>query len=66
MARDIRRIFPSLPERFSRRDVCAALGYEPDRGALYKSLQKLAAQGDFEIEVIGKGQKGTVYRKTGG
>lgn len=66
VTRDICAIFPSLPERFSRRDVCAALGYEPDRGALYKALQKLAAQGDFEIEVIGKGQKGTVYRKTDG
>jgi len=61
---DVCEIFPSLPERFTRRDVCEALGYEPDRGALYKTLQGLAAQGDFAIEAKGKGQKGTVYRKT--
>ncbi|MFL6236204.1 MAG: hypothetical protein ACJ76N_23935 [Thermoanaerobaculia bacterium] len=62
---DVCEIFPSLPERFTRRDVCDALGYEPDRGALYKVLQGLAAQGDFAIEAKGKGQTGTVYRKTG-
>lgn len=61
---DVCEIFPNLPERFTRRDVCDALGYEPDRGALYKTLQGLAAQGDFAIEATGKGQKGTVYRKT--
>lgn len=63
---DVRAIFPSLPQRFSRRDVCAALGYEPDRGALYKTLQGLAARGDFEVERTGTGQRGTIYRKTGG
>jgi len=61
---DVCEIFPDLPERFTRRDVCKALGYEPDRGALYKTLEGLAAQGDFTIETKGKGQKGTVYRKT--
>ena len=64
MQDDVIEIFPSLPERFTRRDVCEALGYEPDRGALYKFLQQLAAKGDFAIEAKGKGQKGTVYRKT--
>jgi hypothetical protein len=53
-----------LPERFSRRDVCAALGYEPDRGALYKLLQDIGAKGkDFVIETVGKGQTATIYRK---
>lgn len=60
---DVCEIFPDLPERFTRRDVCAALGYEPDRGALYKTLQRLAAEGELEIEATGKGQKATVYRK---
>lgn len=62
--RDVCQIFPSLPERFTRRDVCDALGYEPDRGALYKALEGLAAQGDFAVETKGHGQKPTVYRKT--
>jgi hypothetical protein len=64
LTKDIVEILPSLPERFTRRDVCEALGYEPDRGALYKSLQELVAKGYAEIEAKGTGQKGTVYRQT--
>jgi hypothetical protein len=61
---DLQEVFPGLPERFSRRDVCAALGYEPDRGALYKLLQAIGAKGkDFVIETVGKGQTATIYRK---
>jgi hypothetical protein len=30
---DVRESFPRLPATFTRRDVCAVLGYEPDRGA---------------------------------
>jgi|SRR3954452_2765982 hypothetical protein len=63
---DVCEIFPDLPERFTRRDVCAALGYEPDRGALYKTLQRLAAEGELAIETTGQGQKPTVYRRIEG
>ena|SRR3982751_4125534 len=63
---DVCEIFPDLPERFTRRDVCAALGYEPDRGALYKTLQRLAAEGEIAIEATGQGQKPTVYRRIEG
>ena len=62
---DVHGIFHALPGRFSRRDVCGALGYEPDRGALYKILQALVLEGRVEVEATGKGQRGTLYRKTG-
>jgi hypothetical protein len=61
---DVFEILPSLPERFSRREVCDALDYEPDRGSLYKTLQTLVAKGYIEIEAKGIGQRGTTYRKT--
>ncbi len=61
---DIRAAFPRLPATFARRDVCAALGYEPDRGALYRTLQDLTHSGDLRIEKPGGGQRATTYRKT--
>lgn len=62
---DVREAFAILPETFTRRDVCEALGYEPDRGALYRSLQLLTRSGDLRVETPGGGQRATVYRKTG-
>jgi hypothetical protein len=61
---DVLGIIGSLPERFSRREVCEALGYEPDRGALYRTLQTLVQGGWAVVEAKGKGQTATVYRKT--
>lgn len=63
---DVREAFSRLPERFTRREVCEALGYEPDRGALYRTLGGLTQEGHLRVESIGGGRKGTVYRKTGG
>lgn len=62
---DVRAVFASLPETFTRRDVCEALGYEPDRGALYRSLQDLTRSGILRVEARGGGQRATTYRKTG-
>jgi hypothetical protein len=62
---DVHAAFASLPETFTRRDVCEALGYEPDRGALYRSLQLLTQSGALRIESRGGGQRATAYRKTG-
>jgi hypothetical protein len=61
---DIVKIYGSLPERFSRREICEALGYEPDRGVLYKALQELVKLNYTVAETQGKGQAATVYRKT--
>lgn len=63
---DVRESFWRLPETFTRSDVCEVLGYEPDRGALYRSLQQLAQDGSVRIESPGAGQRATVYRKIGG
>jgi hypothetical protein len=63
MDAEVRELFYALPATFSRRDVCAVLGYEPDRGALYKTLQNLVEEGHLEIDTLGKGQKATLYRK---
>jgi hypothetical protein len=61
---DIVKIYGSLPERFSRREICEALGYEPDRGVLYKALQELVKLNYTVVETKGKGQTATVFRKT--
>lgn len=62
---DVRAAFARLPETFTRRDVCEALGYEPDRGALYRSLQLLTRSGALRIGSRGGGQRATAYCKTG-
>lgn len=62
---DVRAVFASLPETFTRREVCEALGYEPDRGALYRSLQDLTRSGALRVDARGGGQRATTYRKTG-
>ena len=49
---DVREVFPRLPATFTRRDVCAALGYEPDRGALYRALQDLTRSGALHVEEL--------------
>ena len=62
---DVRAVLVRLPETFTRRDVCEALGYEPDRGALYRTLQDLTHEGVVRVESPGAGQRATAYRKSG-
>jgi hypothetical protein len=54
---------PGLPEVFDRRAVIQALGYEPDRGSLYRALQELSYEGVIVQEEIGGGRVPTTYRK---
>ena len=63
---DVGALFYKLPERFTRGDVCKVIGYEPDRGTLYRVLQDLVRRGYVVIEVEGGGNRATVYRKTDG
>ena len=63
---DVYAALPRLPETFTRRDVCNALGYEPDRGALYRTLQRLVEEGRAHVVSPGNGQRPTVYRRSGG
>jgi hypothetical protein len=66
VAADVGRVFAGLPEAFDRNDVCEALGYEPDRGVLYRAINELLQEGYLRIELDGTGRKPTRYRKTGG
>jgi hypothetical protein len=63
MVDDLNQAFWRLPETFTRRDVCAVLGYEPDRGALYRILQDLVKDGFAAVQSLGEGKRATVYRK---
>lgn len=58
---DVRAALPRLPGTFTRGDVCATLGYEPDRAVLYRILQELVREGRLRLESPGAGQRATVY-----
>lgn len=62
---DVRAAFPRLPATFTRREVCEAIGYEPDRAALYRTLKDLTREGAVRVENPGGGQRAATYRKTG-
>lgn len=55
--------FYRLPETFTRNDVCKVLGFEPDRGTLFRILRELTDQGYIRIAARGRGQRATVYEK---
>ncbi len=55
-----------LPDPFSRRDVCAALGYEPHRASLYSVLQSLEQGGWIIAAKRGDGPGGNRYRRLAG
>jgi len=61
----VRTALGQLPETFNRNDVCAALGYNPDRGSLYRVLQELQAEGSLTMKRRGDGNVPTIYKKTG-
>jgi hypothetical protein len=60
---DVCAVVPQLPETFTRRDICQALGYEPDRGSLYRILRDYVRDGSLRIESVGAGQNPTRYRR---
>jgi hypothetical protein len=51
-----------LPELFAFSDVCRALGYNPDRGSLYRVLQDLKELGYIALHSRGTGSQPTRYR----
>jgi len=61
--RDLRAALPRLSGHFTRGDVIAALGYEPERGTLYRILQELVREGSIRVGAVGSGRKATVYRR---
>ncbi|MEA2560337.1 MAG: hypothetical protein QOH06_1841 [Acidobacteriota bacterium] len=60
---DLVTALPSLPETFDRGDICRAIGYQPDRVALYRLLSDLVRERTLRIEVRGEGRKATKYRR---
>jgi hypothetical protein len=55
---------PALPEVFDRNDVVRALGWAPDRAALFRALEALVFQRRITVERFGAGRVKTTYRKT--
>jgi len=60
---DVEAVLPRLPETFTFSDVCGLLGYTPNRGSLYRVLQKLRIGGDLAVEFSGSGTRPARYRK---
>ncbi|HYU32854.1 MAG TPA: hypothetical protein VEW48_11885 [Thermoanaerobaculia bacterium] len=52
-----------LPDTFTRNDVCKVIGYEPDRGILFRILRELVHEGYIRTAERGAGQRATVYAK---
>jgi hypothetical protein len=63
VAAELRGIYRQLPETFGRSDIHALLGYEPDRGALYRILAALSRQGIVHIDEVSLGRRPATYRK---
>ncbi|HEX4964750.1 MAG TPA: hypothetical protein VF173_28315 [Thermoanaerobaculia bacterium] len=59
---EVLAILPRLPERFAFSDVCRALGYDPDRGSLHRTLQELKDLGYVAVHSSGTGTQPTRYR----
>jgi hypothetical protein len=51
-----------LPEPFAFSGASRALGYNPDRGSLYRVLQEPKDQGHIALHSHGKGTEPTRYR----
>jgi hypothetical protein len=56
-------VLPRLSDTFTFSDVRGLLGYTPNRGSLYRVLQKLKIRGDLAIEFPGSGTRPAQYRK---
>jgi hypothetical protein len=62
---DVNAALAHVPDVFDRNDLCRALGYEPQRGSLYRALWDLVAAGVLELADRGAGRTPSRYRKTG-
>jgi hypothetical protein len=61
---EVRDAISNLPEVFHRGDVCSQLGYQPDRGSLYRALQEMVEEGFLAIQTSGDNRRPTLYRRT--
>ncbi len=63
MLEEVEVLLPDLPEPFDRNDVCRALGYEADRGTLYRVLERLLEERRIKIVVHGEGRSPSQYQR---
>ena len=63
--RDILEALPRVPEVFNSSHLRQALGYDPHRGSLHRTLQEILDEGFITLETVGSGKTPTSYRKTG-
>ena len=60
---DIELALAKVGEVFRKNDLCAALGYEPQRSTLHRVLAELQRDGAIQIDHPGSGRRATRYRK---
>ncbi len=63
LSNDVQAALSRLPEVFDRNHVVAELGYEPDRGSLFRTLRELIWNGVLSLETYGRGRLPSRYRK---
>jgi hypothetical protein len=63
VAKDVVAVVGRLPEKFTRHDVIKLLGYEPERGALFRALKDVIDEGHIRVEQAGSGQVPAIYRR---
>ncbi len=61
---DIVDALPRLPDPFIHSDITQALGYETDRGSLYRTLLELKENGHLAVVELGSGTRPARYRWT--
>jgi hypothetical protein len=61
---DIVAVLPHLPDPFIHSDIGQALGYETDRGSLYRTLLELKGNGHLAVVELGSGTRPARYRWT--
>jgi hypothetical protein len=61
---EVENALASVADVFDRNDLCRALGYQPDRGSLYRTLQNLLDEGALTLEQRGAGRIPSRYRKS--
>ncbi len=59
-------ILPGLPEPFDRNDVCRAIGYELDRGIMFRLFERLVDEKRVQRVMRGEGRNPSQYRRSEG
>jgi len=60
---EVQAALAEMPEIFDRNHVCKAIGYEPDRGTLHRTLGELVTGGFIVQHALGQSKVATKYRK---